>query len=201
MFFPDVKNEIQLWHFPFATLALWNIQRYLDVPAGEYLPLLPASSHARVLRYRQNADRERTLLAEILIRHMLSEALGSAPDTFVILREENGKPYLAGGKTAITLSHAANWCATAVSTRPVGVDVETNAVSEEIAVRFFATGEATSDLSERLRLWTLKEAYCKCRGVPLEEALLVPAAAFPALGLSTFSEKLPNGWLSLVTET
>ena len=198
---PDVKNEIKLFHFADTIAGLWDIQRYLGVPAEAYLSLIPAASHPRVLRYRQNADRQRTLLAEVLLRHLLSENPGPPTHAFVILREPNGKPFLDGKVAQISLSHAANWCAAAVSVRPVGIDVETNAVSEEIASRFFAPGEAAAAASERLRLWTLKEAHCKCRDVPLEEALRFPAADFPSLGLAHFSERLPGGWLSLVTET
>lgn len=179
-------------------LELWDVGACLAIPAGELLSLVPPLSHPRILRYRKNADRLRTLLAELLLRRLLSEKLGAPPNSFEIRRDANGRPFLEGTPVYFSLSHAGNLCAAALAPCPVGVDVETNAVSVEIAAAFYAPGEADAPPAERLRLWTLKESLCKCGGIPLEEALRTPAADFPALGLSSFSKEVPDGWLSAV---
>lgn len=217
--------QIQYFLAEGMRIGLLSLHELLQSPAEACLSLLPDSSHARVLRYRQNADRIRTLFAEVLSRQMLAEALEAAaplqhPESFAshlqalspggllyaeeppgkhlhILRDPYGKPYLEGTPVHFSLSHAGPWAACAVAKVPCGVDVETTAVDPEVAEHFFAPGEASADASERLRLWTLKEALCKCRCLPLEESLKTPVSAFPSLRLVVFSLQLPDGaWLS-----
>ncbi len=97
-------------------------------------------------------------------------------------QDRYGKPYLAGQpEVQFNLSHSGRWCVCAVSTVPVGVDVEQARPMDLAWTHKFLSAEEREDLratedSVRLwrfyELWTRKECYAKALGRGLTPELL-----------------------------
>lgn len=124
-------------------------------------------------------DRLRSMAAELLLFHAL-EANGIAPDGVSICETEDGKPYLEGVRDFhFNLSHSGNLAVCAVSSLPVGCDVqEITDVKLDIARRFAyeeyenimaLTGDEARDML--FRFWTAKESYIKAVGTGFKTPL------------------------------
>ena len=149
---------------------------------------------SRAARFHFAADRERWMRSRALLRRTLSVRLGTDPSGLQFITAANGKPALmqkafgmigsadesAEGNLRIplefNLSHSGSFAAIAVSTEPVGVDIE--AWKEDLPVADLAAHEFRKDESAAIgnssephllfyRLWTAKEAVMKCTGLGL----------------------------------
>lgn len=141
-------------------------------------------------------DRRRFLLARALVRSVLATCLQQTPESLQFTRNRYGKPELV--QTAGTpeqtvkfnVSHTQGMLLLGVTlVDEIGVDVESTAREAEmlaLAERYFAATEAAmlrglpaDGLRERFfRLWTLKEAYVKARGLGLQLGLDAFAFSF-----------------------
>ncbi|MBQ9564422.1 MAG: 4'-phosphopantetheinyl transferase superfamily protein [Synergistaceae bacterium] len=157
-------------------IYLLNIAERLEKPVEFWLPLFSQERRGAILKYRFNADRNRTLWAELLARVLIAERTGQDLESVILWRDPAGKPHCAEPGVHLSLSHSGPWVACSVGGTPSGVDVETGrVVSLDIAKRFFLPGEYRhlKSLAERggdwkrdfLRCWTLKESCLKCLGL------------------------------------
>ena len=90
-----------------------------------------------------------------------------------LLHDGAGRPYLEGGPF-VSVSHSRNYCALALSDRPVGLDAEElRPLREKLAARvmgpeeyrwYRARGSREEDF---FTLWTLKESWLKYLGTGL----------------------------------
>jgi len=150
--------------------------------SDSYRKILTPEETERYARFAFEKDRRQFLLTRALVRDVLSRYLGVEPAALVFARNEYGKPALAeplGCPVTFSLSHTKGLSVCAVaSEQMIGVDVESLQRTnnhQDIAKRFFAPSEATflESLNEAqkrpefLRLWTLKEAFIKARGLGL----------------------------------
>ncbi|WP_344809601.1 4'-phosphopantetheinyl transferase family protein [Allohahella marinimesophila] len=120
--------------------------------------------------------RRRFELARFYLRQLLGERLDMAPSAVPISIGLNGKPELALDHARFpchfSLSHSGGWVAIAISSEPVGVDLETRCPStwKGIARRFFTPSEQqwleTADDQQNafVAAWTMKEAAVKLYG-------------------------------------
>ncbi|MGX8699145.1 MAG: 4'-phosphopantetheinyl transferase family protein [bacterium] len=171
------------------------------------LPLLPPGRAARALRYANPADRRRSVGAALL----LAERFGR---DVALSYNQYGKPFLLGENVpCISLSHAGELCALAVSERPIGVDVERLRCSLPVAERFFTPPEVhalralSGEAQARLftRLWTAREAWLKMRGVGLMWLSETPIlfgedGGIRFFGAEFYEEARGDYHLSVVTE-
>jgi 4'-phosphopantetheinyl transferase len=140
-------------------------------------------------RFLFERDRRQYLVAHTLVRRALALEAGLAEAELVIWRSPRGRPFLqplpgglprGGSHLDFNLSHAGGYNLLGiVRRRRIGVDVERldrDAHAIETIVRTFTPGEqdwvaraAAGRTRDRrvLRLWTLKEAYSKARGLGL----------------------------------
>ena len=147
-----------------------------------YYEILTSEETERYTRFAFEKDRRQFLLTRALERDVLSRYLGVEPAALVFIRNEYGKPALAEPVTsslAFSLSHTNGLSVCAVaSAEIVGVDVESLQRSpghRDIAKRYFAGNEADflesldegEKRTEFLKMWTLKEAFIKARGLGL----------------------------------
>ncbi|MBQ0167285.1 MAG: 4'-phosphopantetheinyl transferase superfamily protein [Treponema sp.] len=156
-----------------------------------------AQCYARVPFYRKRKidalkrpeNRRLSLGAELLLEKMLCEAgfPELAKDRLGYYTKQ-GKPYIlrpdqVPGENAVppvymSISHSRNYTMCALSDTVIGCDLE-HADTERtncpaLARRFFCDEEARAveaDKSVFYKLWTLKEAYCKCTQTPLPVVL------------------------------
>jgi 4'-phosphopantetheinyl transferase len=181
----DLQREVHLWFLP--------TRKFCDLElANQAASVLSQAEKDRAARFAFEKDRRTYTAAHWLLRSVLSEYLPVAPADWRFQGALLGKPAIVEPREGIplqfNLSHSAGMVACAVSLAgEVGVDVETIRPqnSLELARRFFAPDEAsqletlTPDLQTEafFRLWTLKEAYIKARGLGL--SLDLAGFAFP----------------------
>lgn len=138
----------------------------------------------RIGRFRYAEDARRSLMAEMLARAAIgTEWLTDlAIGELAFEQDRYGKPYLASHpELHFNLSHSGRWCVCAVSTVPVGIDVELVRPMDLGWTDKFLSVEEREDLrskgeADRLRrfyeLWTRKESYAKAVGRGLTQELL-----------------------------
>ena len=154
-------------------LFAMNIAEKINQPIEQWLKFFSPARQEKILLYRFNADRNRTIWAELLVRFAVSKKFSCPFEKVEVQRDENGKPYIKNIPAEISLSHAGNWVVCSVGTQKSGVDVEINCEDYlEIAQNFFLPKEFEKIISlpEYLRkrqfliYWTLKEGYYKLTG-------------------------------------
>ena len=111
------------------------------------------------------------IAADMLCRQMIAEADGVDPSGIIIKKDKNGKPYAENSRYKFSISHCGNLVVCAVSKNDIGVDVEKiRNVRLKMAEKFACESEIEyiGDKLERFfEIWTLKEAYFKCKGTGL----------------------------------
>ncbi len=174
-----------------AICYLCAVMRYIvseaiwDFELDEGLAAMPAWRRDEVLRYRREVDRRVRVVAYGLLRQLLNEEFGLRLDALRVSRGEHGKPFFPDFPNIhFNESHCDVAVAVAVSSMPVGIDVETVApLDMEVARRVLSDDELRDVLAAPrpdvafTRLWTVKESYLKLLGTGLVDdiaALTVP---------------------------
>lgn len=143
----------------------------------EKLPQLPPERREQAERLRRDEDAARSVGAWLLLGEALTRE-GLDIDALKLQKNDFGKPYFVGGPE-FSISHADQYAAVALSSDPVGVDIEGARCTLRIAKHFFAAAEveaaeALSGVSQALflqRLWVAKEAFVKALGTGLTTPL------------------------------
>lgn len=158
-------------------LYLLNIREKLESPVDEYLEYFSAERVKKILSYKFNPDRNRTVWAELLARKLISERTGKNFKEIKIFRNSDGRPYCEknnGSEIFFSLSHSGAWAACSIGDSENGVDVENfdRKIDMNIAKRFFLPNEyeAIKNFSPSydeqkkkfFQYWTLKESCLKC---------------------------------------
>jgi len=142
---------------------------------------LPAGERAAAARYGHGGERRRHVAGRALLRTVLGDRLGRAPEAIALTADGDGKPRLAvAGAEEIdfSISHSGDLVAVAVAEgAAVGVDVQRIAPRDvvHLAERWFTPGEATTiraacgpaAMALFHRLWSAKEAWLKAQGAGL----------------------------------
>lgn len=157
---------------------------------AEYLALLDLPERGRFQAYRREVDRRRFLTGRVLAKRVLGAQLGLAPDavrfdaTCEDCGKPHGKPKLAG--VEFSISHSGERVGLAVTSAPVGLDVESETRTAEDNLIAYALNETERAAlrglgdDERARAfygyWTRKEALMKATGrglkIPLQALTL-----------------------------
>jgi 4'-phosphopantetheinyl transferase len=150
---------------------------------AESAALLSPDETARFNRFRFDADRRLYLLSHAMLRRALSAYTGVEPAAWAFSPTVTGRPEIAspdpGLPLRFNLTHTRGLAACVVTHRvDCGVDAEQLSVrrhARDIAARMFAAEElevlsrlqGQAFLEQFYACWTLREAYCKARGVGL----------------------------------
>jgi 4'-phosphopantetheinyl transferase len=144
---------------------------------------LDAGELRRAARISLAAERRGFLAAHRVLRALLAERLGCAPEAVAIVAGAGGKPVLVGGGPAFSLSRRDRWCAVALSDDcAVGVDVEPIRPLSEAGLGVadllpaaaraeVAAAPAEQRAAVLLRWWTRVEAAVKACGQGLDDAV------------------------------
>lgn len=180
---PDAAGPVTLWLCPNDGLE----PGLASLLAGHWLDAREQKTAQKFLFER---DRRQYLVAHTLVRRALALEAGLAESELVIWRSVRGRPFLrpapdalprGGSQLDFNLSHAGGYNLLGIVRRQrIGVDVERMEDRDEQAittiVRTFAPEERAwvdreppgRERDRRaLRVWTLKEAYSKARGLGL----------------------------------
>lgn len=159
------------------------------------LSMLEEEKQNRIKRYIKWADRQRSLIGDILVRIAVVKKLGLKNSDIKYEKNKYGKPSIIGVENFhFNISHSGDWIVCAIDDKRVGVDVEQiNPIDLEIANRFFSKEEHEDLLNkpqdERLLyffdLWTLKESFIKICG----KGLSIP--------LDSFAIRKENNYISV----
>ena len=148
----------------------------------ELLNLLPKETCKKVNAFARSNDAQRSLLGELMARHLLHKATGEPLPDEAFTIGEKGKPAQEGFRGIhFNITHSGEWVAVAISSGCVGVDVEKmRKIPEGVARRFFSEAEnqwldSAQTEAERknifFTLWTLKESFLKAIGKGLTKSL------------------------------
>ena len=85
-----------------------NISQRLNQPVDDLLKLFSAERREKTLSYCFNADRNRTIWAELLARCIVAENFSCPLEKVQVYRDATGKPHIADLPAEISLSHAGN---------------------------------------------------------------------------------------------
>ncbi|MBN1272594.1 MAG: 4'-phosphopantetheinyl transferase superfamily protein [Candidatus Aminicenantes bacterium] len=135
----------------------------------------------KIKRYWRWHDAHRALLADLLLRRLLSLKTNLPPSHFSFSLEKYGKPFLSDGNSLhFNVSHSGEWVVCIFDNGPVGVDIEQiKDIEYGLFEDCFACGEweflQDAGFSESLKrfyqLWTLKESYIKMTGKGFDTSL------------------------------
>lgn len=140
------------------------------------------SRKEHILRFRRREDQVRSLTGEWLLRQLLKAHWDMTSP--VILRQENGKPFLQDSCLHISITHSGDLVACAADEQPVGIDVERMqpfrwALADKVCTprelcyvlgKLPREGEICEDWGAIRRfyeIWTGKEAWFKMLGTGL----------------------------------
>jgi 4'-phosphopantetheinyl transferase len=169
-------KPIQIWR------ARLRESAYLDEAAAS---ILSPGEVKRSERFINPQHGKNFLRAHVILRQILSRTTAVEPGQLVIETGKTGKPALVGPGSGFyfNLAHSGDLVLVAVSEgEEVGIDVEQiheKADLDLIARQFFAPHEADwldsllpgPRLVSFYRLWTMKEAVLKAKGIGLEGGL------------------------------
>lgn len=164
------------------TIDLWRWD--LDDPSWDrQVHLLDAREQGQASGFHNERLQNRYRRCRAVLRLILARYLAQPAGGIVFTYGPHGKPGLTSQDVHFNLSHSGQLALLAVSTRPVGVDIEATGRSDvaidEVLNWICHPDEKRCLLSLRTvereaafyRLWTQKEAYCKALGKGLQKTL------------------------------
>ncbi len=151
-----------------------------NIDLQAYQSFLSADEKARANRITSVLAKRNFICGRALIKTTLAKILNCLAQNVILKATENGRLEIdsPSSKLHFNISHSNNYIVLAVSTNPVGIDIEyiKNRNYLEIAEYFFTQKEFESlkkiaDDIARPRIfyyyWTTKEAFIKCNGATL----------------------------------
>lgn len=152
-----------------------------------YLNRVQPIRRDKVNKCKNGADKRRSLVAGILLRHaLLQEKISYDHAVFSVC--ERGKPRMEGGRLFFSISHANELAVCVISDRDIGVDIEDMerfqkmeaSRMERIASRSFSQREQMElkkmEWNPKIfaGIWTRKESYTKYigKGLGMELSLI-----------------------------
>ncbi|AXQ29282.1 hypothetical protein D0B54_11535 [Solimonas sp. K1W22B-7] len=179
-----------------------RLARYAALDAAAQsagLGFLSSSERRRHDSFTAAARRQQFVASRWLARELLAEHYGGQPLDWELSSEPNAPPAVASGDyrhLKLGLSHSGGWVGCAVSEHPVGLDLETLTRPRKVMlIAATACNEAECaelsalppdrQLAVFYRMWTLKEAWLKQRGLGLDFSLMRGLHAQPAKGAAS----------------
>jgi len=172
---PPIPNAIAS---PTADTALWWVRlAATDSELARLSAWLSPAEHTRAARFGRDSLRQRYVIGRALLRSLLGNALGLAPDAVPIVRGAHGRPQLDDIQGIdFNVSHTQDMSLVGIARGPrIGVDIERadrEVNADGLSRKFLAPLERATldprDAGQRrsrfLRYWTCKEAMSKATG-------------------------------------
>jgi 4'-phosphopantetheinyl transferase len=152
-----------------------------EIPLAPALELLSRAELERAGRIRCNDYRAQVVKARALLRLMLARLTGQSPKSFEFEEGVGRPPRLRVNpwKLSFSVSHSGDQIAVAVSSAPIGIDIEgleTDGDWQAVAETCFHPSErellqglgGAAAREAFIEIWTRKEAYLKAIGSALD---------------------------------
>ena len=141
-----------------------------------YLPYIEEEVLLRVQRMRRKEDCQRTICAHLLAKMTVSQTCRIPLPELHFSKDERGKYHTGRDDVHFNISHAGDYVACAVSSRPVGIDIEQHVPRDFLLFQTLWSEEekqqyALQDAETFYALWTAKESYGKYKGFGLHPSL------------------------------
>ncbi|MBQ7157061.1 MAG: 4'-phosphopantetheinyl transferase superfamily protein, partial [Bacteroidaceae bacterium] len=161
-----------------------KIQDFTAERLEESLACLSDQRREKAMAFKHELGRKQCVIAYMLLCQGLREEFG-IDEKPVFEYGEHGKPVIVGHSDIhFNLSHCATGVACAVSSRPIGIDIESVRSVRESVVRYSMNEQeqqeifssATPDLTFTI-LWTKKESVLKLTGEGINDnmkSILLP---------------------------
>jgi 4'-phosphopantetheinyl transferase len=135
------------------------------------LPLLSDQRREQALKFRHEQGRKTCAMAYLMLCEGLQQEYGITEKP-LFTYSEHGKPYLDGYPDIhFNLSHCREAVVCAISSRPVGIDVESIREYKDSLARYTMNEGEMDTITHAVnpalaftRLWTMKEALLKLNG-------------------------------------
>ena len=183
-----------------ANIALLEDKEKFDF----WMEQINTKRREKVLRCKNQKDKERSLLAGVLLRYGL-ENEGISYESVTFSKTENGKPIVISAEPIhFNISHAGDYVVCVMSDEEVGIDIECTdkhiftadkeqslvsmarkCLSDAEWTRFKESAKKPEAFME---YWTKKEAYSKCSGLGLR-------ADFSSIDTENSTEKFWSTWM------
>ena len=114
---------------------------------------------------------EKNISSHDLLKKILKEEYNI--DSFTIIKNEFGKPYLKDNQLYFSISQDVDTCAIAISSCEIGIDLEYLNYNERVINKYFYDAEKeimakSNNLKyDFTKIWVKKEAYLKMKGTGL----------------------------------
>jgi 4'-phosphopantetheinyl transferase len=176
-----------------------------DEMLKNHFAVMDEQKKSEILSLPSDVKKKQKIAADMLCRSMISEKCGIAPECIVFAKSENGKPYAVNANVFFSISHSADTVVCAVSEKEIGIDIEkTRNIRLRVAEKFATEAEIGyigEDIDRFFEIWTLKEAFFKCKGTGLGSD--IKSVCFEITegivscsdnGYSLFFEKITDGY-------
>ena len=131
--------------------------------------------------------RKQKIAADMLCRQMISEKCGIPENEIIFSKNGFGKPFAVNADIRFSISHCESFVVCAVSDNEIGIDIERIRDIRFRAAEKFCTENEINYIGNNLKrffeIWTLKEAFFKCKGTGL-------GADIKAVSFAINSEKI-----------
>jgi 4'-phosphopantetheinyl transferase len=166
---------------------------------------LSADESRRLVAMRSDRRQDEFLAARWQARCLLAQVEGGAPQDWPLEAAPDAPPRVPQrADLFLSVSHSRGWVACALSRQPIGIDLEVRRAGRDIdGLVGLCCGGAEARMFDGLappqrealfyELWTVKEAWLKCRGDWLAPARLRQLDARPA-ARGTTSAWVGPGW-------
>ncbi len=153
-------------------------EHIMDFDLGAALQLVSKQRREQALRFKFERGQRTCILAYLLLKKALHEEFGITANP-VFEYGEHGKPIFVGHpEIHFNLSHCREAVACAVSTRPIGIDVESVSRYNDGVARYTMNDRELQLIANAqrpdvafIRLWTMKEARLKLTGEGITDDL------------------------------
>ena len=201
-------NEVRVWHARSESCLDDESRR------GTLLKILSASERSRCERALIDRVQRERLLSRALVRCVLSRYADVSPEAWRFRENRFGRPEIVPRHGVpplrFNVSHSYGVVTAAFTLgHDVGIDVESlsRSLSVDAVSKFLSTAEheqiaaltGVAQSDALLRIWTLKEAYAKARGMgfslPFDRfSFAVNARRKPSLACDSEIDENPGSW-------
>lgn len=139
--------------------------------------MLCENVHIRLIYIETEEDDTISRQAYCQVKKLANDKFGDGD--WDIRKSVTGKPYFKNSnKHYLSISHTDNIVAIAVCMgKPIGIDIERiHKISDKVIKKYYSDAEkkrifqcSEDSQNEEVKIWTLKEAHCKCTGTGLDK--------------------------------